>query len=362
LKLLLFYKLPVVTLLFLTLSSSQLSSCSMQCSFNESPGNLSEVSPQASISNQYPNATGWSPEKLAIAKDYANEIGSSAIVILHNESLVAEWGMIDKKINSHSARKSLLSTLIGIAIEMGKIDINENLSTLGIDDENPSLNASEKLATIQQLLQARSGVYHRAAYETANAVQNRPTRNSHLPGEFWYYNNWDFNTLGSIFESKTGMSIGQAFDNWIAKPIGLTDFNENDVVYVYEEESVHPAYPFFITSRDLARFGLLFLNDGAWDGQQIIPSAWISESTTAYSDVDSLITPSVSYGYMWWVRGDGTYHAQGSGQQYLHIDPTNKIVISHRTDTCDIAETHRPTNSEMDKLIKLITDAHPDNQ
>jgi CubicO group peptidase (beta-lactamase class C family) len=323
---------------------------------------LADASPQASISNLYSPATGWSKEKLDIAKDYANKIGSSAIVILHNDTLVAEWGNIDKKINSHSVRKSLLSALIGIAIDKGLIDTSETLLSLGISDEDPSINATEKTATIQELLQSRSGVYHPAAYQTDEAVRNRPARNSHLPGDYWYYNNWDFNTLGTIFEKKANLSVGKAFEEWIAKPIGLSDFSADDVVYVYEQESIHPAYPFFISARDLARFGLLFLNDGMWENQEIIKKSWIDESTTAYSDVNLNTTPMVYYGYMWWILDDKSYQARGTGAQYLHIDPVNNIVISHRTDTCKIKKSYRPSDSEMKNLIKLITDAHPDKQ
>ena len=348
--------------LFLLSSSSQISGCSIRCSFSETPTPLGDVSSQASVANLYAPATGWSEEKLALARKYADQIGSSAIVILHNETLVAEWGAVDKKISSHSVRKSLLSALYGIAIEKGLIDISVNLASLGIDDENPSLNDVEKSATVQQLLQARSGVYHPAAFTSPNAVSNRPSRNSHLPGTFWYYNNWDFNTLGTIFEQKTHLSIAQAFNDWIAKPIGLSDYKTDDVVYVYENKSIHPAYPFYITARDLARFGLLFLNNGNWNGKQIIPQNWITESTTAYSDVNPQATPSLSYGYMWWVKGDGSYYAQGTGQQYLYIDPNYGIVIAHRTDTCKIAKQYRPTNAEMDQLIQLIKDAHPSNQ
>jgi hypothetical protein len=65
---------------------------------------------------------------------------------------------------------------------------------------------------------------------------------------------------------------------------------------------------------------------------------------------------------MWWVKGDGSYYAQGTGPQYLYIDPNYGIVFAHRTDTCKIDEQYRPTNVEMDKLIALIKDAHPDNQ
>ena len=352
----------ILTCLLLISSSTQIGGCSMRCSFSNKQSPLIDVSSSASVSNLYAPATGWSVEKLDTAKNYANEIGSAAIVILHNDTLVAEWGNTNKKINSHSIRKSLLSALYGIAIDNSQLDISMDLLALGLDDENPRLDTIEKSATVQQLLQSRSGIYHPAAYETPQAVNTRPTRGSHLPGQYWYYNNWDFNALATIFENHTQLSIGQAFDDWIAKPIGLSDYRKDDVVYVYEQESIHPAYPFYITARDLARFGLLFLNKGTWNGEQIIPQTWIEASTTAYSEANPQASPTLSYGYMWWIRGDGSYYAQGTGGQRLYIDPIRQLIISHRTDTCTTGEAYHPKAFEVNRLIELVIDAHPDNQ
>jgi CubicO group peptidase (beta-lactamase class C family) len=142
----------------------------------------------------------------------------------------------------------------------------------------------EKTATVQMLLQARSGVYHPAAYESAGMKANRPERHSHAPGTFWYYNNWDFNVLGSIFEQETGTQIHPEFKRRIGDVIGMEDFQVSDCDYVHEPLSLHPAYPFRMTARDMARFGLLFLQNGSWEGDQIISEEWVQESTTDVVD------------------------------------------------------------------------------
>ena len=64
---------------------------------------------------------------------------------------------------------------------------------------------------VVDLLRARSGVYHPVDFETALMKKNRPERGSHARGTFWYYNNWDFNALGTIFEKEAGLKIGEAF-------------------------------------------------------------------------------------------------------------------------------------------------------
>ena len=72
----------------------------------------------------------------------------------------------------------------------------------------------------------------------------------HVP---WHYNNWDFNTLGTIFERQAGTTIAEAFKRLIAEPLQMEDFDLTDLSYVGGSKSIHPAYPFRMTARDLAR-------------------------------------------------------------------------------------------------------------
>ena len=85
-----------------------------------------------------------------------------------------------------SVRESLLSALYGNAVARGDIDLKQSLAELGIDDNEPSLSVEEKTATVRDLLEARSGVYHAALYEPPSMAVRRPPRHSHPPGTFWY--------------------------------------------------------------------------------------------------------------------------------------------------------------------------------
>jgi CubicO group peptidase (beta-lactamase class C family) len=157
-------------------------------------------------------SAGWSQEKLAAARRYAeaDSIRSSAVMIVQGGAVIAEWGDIDKKISSYSVRKSLLSALFGIYAAQGVIDIDRTLEQLGIDDSPDPLTKGERQARVIDLLRARSGVYHAVDFETATMKKNRPARGSHPPGTFWYYNNWDFNVLGTIFEKQTGLKCASS--------------------------------------------------------------------------------------------------------------------------------------------------------
>src|SRR5579863_9385398 len=180
----------------------------------------------------------WSAEKLGSAHIYANSIHSSAVMIIQGGHVVDQWGEIDKKICAYSVRKSLISALYGIYSDNGVIDINQTLDQLGIDDSPEPLTNEEKQARVVDLLRARSGVYHVVDFETELMKRNRPARGSHPPGTFWYYNNWDFNALGTIFERAAGLSIGEAFEQRVAAPLQMEDFHTDDVYYVRGPESV----------------------------------------------------------------------------------------------------------------------------
>ena len=297
------------------------------------PARLVETSDEASLSSAFPPATGWSAELLGDAFDFAQELRSSSVIVVHDGQLVAEWGDTDKRISAHSVRKSIVSALYGIAVERGLIDTQSTLEELGADDKDPPLSAAEKRARLVDLLTSRSGIYHDSVRDDGNG---RPQSGSHAPGTFFYYNNWSFNALGSIFEQKLGLSLGEAFKRWIADPTGMQDFRPKDVKYESSSESVYPAYRSWMTARDLTRLGVLFQRRGDWNGRQIISPRWIDESTATYSDNGS----GYGYGYMWWTKiwrplwsGDQTFFASGTGGQVVFVDPGRELVIVHRTDT-----------------------------
>ncbi len=239
--------------------------------------------PGAEWEHVTPVESGWSQAELARARAFSDEIRSSAVMIVQHGKVVAEWGNTTKRTELASVRKSLLSALIGIAVTEHLIKLDSTVGELGIDDNPPNLTEAEKGATVRQLLQARSGIYHSALYETPAMAAQRPPRGSHAPGTFWYYNNWDFNALGSIYERATGVGIFEAFDRLIARPIGMQEYRAKDGVYFRGKDSIHPAYPIRMSARDLARFGLLYLHKGNWAGKQIVPRDWVEESTRSYS-------------------------------------------------------------------------------
>ncbi len=175
-----------------------------------------------------PEDVGYSSARLDDAKQLAEQSGFAAIMALYDGKVFFSWGNTTYNYKCHSIRKPFLSALYGIYVSRGDIDLDASLEDLGIDDIPPSLTTAEKQATVRDLLKSRSGVYHPAAAETQEMKDTRPARGSHPPDTFFYYNNWDFNALGTIFEQQTGTRIFEEFKRQIADPIGMEDFKVAD--------------------------------------------------------------------------------------------------------------------------------------
>jgi CubicO group peptidase (beta-lactamase class C family) len=308
--------------------------------------------------NVAPEEVGFLSEDLRAARAQFDRIGSAAFMALHDGKVFVAWGHVDRRYLLHSIRKPLLGALYGIHVAGGAIDTAATIAELGIDDIPPSLTAEEKQARVADLLRSRSGVYHPAAAEHPDMIAERPDRGSHLPGTFYYYNNWDFNALGTIFEQQTGTGIFEEFEREIANPIGMQDFRVEDCYYQYEFlKSIHPAYHFRMSARDLARFGVLFQKGGRWDGRQIVPEDWIAASWTPYSVDDE--ENGIGYGMLWGVTledsplGNAVLHG-GIGVHYLYIMPDDDLVFVHRVNT---DEPWSMTQDDVVTLINLVLNA-----
>jgi CubicO group peptidase (beta-lactamase class C family) len=127
-------------------------------------------------------AAAWADAASREVEAYGRSQRPTAVMIVEGDRVIARWGDVGRRVNVHSVRKSLLSALYGIAIAEGRISLFSTLAQLGIDDKPPSLTQAEKQATVRDLLMARSGIYHPAAYETADIRRKRPARGSLRPG------------------------------------------------------------------------------------------------------------------------------------------------------------------------------------
>ena len=239
--------------------------------------------------------------------------------------------------------------MFGKYVAEGRIRLDATLLQLGIDDVD-GLLPQEKQATVADLLAARSGVYHEASNAACTGCGSTAgdppgPRGSVARGTYFLYNNWDFNALGTIFEQATGLNIYDAFERDFARPLGFQDFDRAaQRKTVNLQKSAHAAYHFYLSTRDMARFGYLILRNGEWNGRQIVPADWVREMTTVVTPAGEMNPENYrrgpfGYGYLWWIwdgrSNEGIYRGAFTGVgaigQFITVLPELDMVVAHKT-------------------------------
>lgn len=354
------------------------------------------------------DALGWDAAKLAAAKSVFASQPSAAVMVVHRGQLIAQWGAVDKRYTAQSVRKALVNSLAGMLVDQRTLRVTDTLATLGIDDRSPVLTENEKRATFRDLMHSRSGIFHTALYEIGGWKRERmalaeeerlANKDVHPAGAYWIYNNWDFNAVGTIIERAARREIGPLFADWVARPLQMEDFHADDVEYTTSDHpaekqfgnvSDHRAYVFNISTRDLARYGVLYLACGRWNGRQLLSENWIRESLTGIDTrlgrpADRQRTGFGDYGYLWQIDRPGArrfemlqtrepfYVASGARGHAMLIMPYLDLVIAHQVATeggvSPAAQMRRATqgspevsDDQLQKLVAAIIAAHPEGR
>lgn len=348
---------------------------------------------------------GWDEAQLSAAREIFENQPSAAVMIIHRGREITSWGTTAERYTAQSVRKGLVSSLVGKLVAAGKLDLGATLEDLGIDDIDPPLTKAERQATLRDLLRSRSGIFHSALYEVGGWARERRALaeeeravgyDLYPPGAYWIYNNWDFNAVGTIIESAAGEAIGPLFERTIAAPTKMQDFRASDVEYTTSDHpaekrfgnvSTHRAYVINISTRDLARYGLLYLNCGKWGGKQVVPKSWVRESVTGPDTrdgrpADRRVTGFGDYGYLWQIDRPGSrryvglrtrqpfYVASGARGHLLAVFPYLDLVIAHQVATVGgvsveaqmkraLEGSPEVTDEQTENLLAAIIKAHP---
>ncbi|MEA5362395.1 serine hydrolase [Amycolatopsis sp., V23-08] len=262
--------------------------------------------------------------------DALEALPTTAFLVLDQGRTVLDHGTTTTPGFLASARKSVLSVLYGPAVADGTIRLDATLDELGIDDIG-GLLPQERRATVRDLLTSSSGVYHPAT-AAAGPEDDAPARGTQPPGALFLYNNWDFNTLGTIFERCTGRPVFAALAEDLAAPLGFEDFDPaRQRLLGRPDVSEHLAHHLFLSARDLGRLGTMLLQNGRWNDRQVVPASWVAESTSV--QVDRGPGVQLDYGYLWWlprILGRGSFLAIGNFGQYLLCVPPGLVIVHQR--------------------------------
>ena len=267
----------------------------------------------------------------------------TTLLAVRGDQVVFSEGPIDHATQIASIRKSLLAMLYGQPVEDGRLRLDATLDELHFDDIG-GLLPIERQARVRDLIESRSGVYHLAA-NAGDDEGAAPPRGSQPPGNYFLYNNWDFNAAGAIYVQLTGRDIYDAFDSDIARPLGLEDFRRASQQYAGDPtRSKHLAYAFHLSARDMAKVGELMLAGGRWGDRQLVPADWVHTITTQVTPSSEMhpthaAQRDVGYGMMWWVpRGDpgsplqDSFMAWGLFGQWILVMPRSGLVVVEKYD------------------------------
>jgi CubicO group peptidase (beta-lactamase class C family) len=338
---------PRFSILVILLASFGTPLADAQAAENTSPGVSWETVNRESIS--------FSSARLeALTTLLKTEYTTAMMVAVHGK-VIYQYGDVSYVSKVASVRKSVLGMLYGNYVQSDKIDLQKTVKELGLEDVQPFLPIEER-AKLEQLLAGRSGIYIPTAKPDPHGPESfQPSRGSQVPGNFYSYNEWDFNAAGTAFEKLTGKNIYDALESDLARPIGMQDFDRaRQVKGSSLPFSKHEEYAMYLSTRDMARLGQLMLRLGDWNGKQIVPADWVRYSTllwTPFQDMNPTWLRNYAYpgrwgfGLMWFVWDEpgylnhewmgpmqGAYIAMGSGGQYIAVIPELDMVIAHKVD------------------------------
>jgi len=269
--------------------------------------------------------------------DFLRKTESVAFLIIRNDSILYERYFDDYDeasiVPSFSMAKSVLSMLIGCAIDDGLIGSVQDPVSKYVPEM--AKHGFDKV-TIEHLLQMTSGLKFNEGYynpfgEVATFYYGRRLRKNTAklkleaePGTRFDYASGNSQVLGLVLDHALGdRSITGYLNEKIWQPIGM----EYDASWSIDrkKEGIEKTFCCLnARARDFAKLGRLYLNDGNWQGKQLVPADWVRQSTR----VDSAGASNKHYQYQWWLPTlDGDFLAQGILGQYVYVNPSKNLVI-----------------------------------
>ncbi|KUJ54948.1 serine hydrolase domain-containing protein [Chryseobacterium aquaticum] len=324
----------------------------LSCSSNDVTDQNQAENPQSQESMYFPplnsndwetksvSSLGWNQSKIPDLLNYLQTKNSKSFIILQNGRIVME-NYFDSHTSSSvwywaSAGKTLTSTVTGIAEQEGFININHKVSDYIGNGWTSEPLTKENLITCKHLLTMTSGLDDALGDNVApNNLQYKADA-----GTRWAYHNV-YVKLQDVVSQATGKTWSEYFNTKLRDKIGMNgNWIQNGDNSVY-----------WSNTRSMARFGLLALNNGNWNGSQIVNANYFNNATNTSQNIN------LSYGYLWWLNGKTSYHlpqsqlqfprklipnapddmycALGKNDQKIYVVPSKKLVIIRMGNAAD---------------------------
>ena len=266
------------------------------------------------------------------------------LLVVKDGYLIAEKyfneGAVGQKARIQSATKSVVSALVGIALDQGCLtSVGQKMLDSFPEVAGQITDPRKEQITIRQMLQMRAGYPWEETHEDLWAgllsghyprlVEEFPLTAD--PGTEFQYSNLTSNWLGIIVDRACGMHLKPYAEEHLFSPLGMeagewgTDWDGHN----------NGCGDLHLTARDMAKFGLLYLNDGEWEGNQIIPADWVHKSLRTYSEDawDNIGRfRDIGYGYQWWSATAGDQQVNFAwghgGQLIVLVDALDMVVVT----------------------------------
>jgi len=255
-----------------------------------------------------------------------------------------------------SVTKSVVSTLVGLAVEEGKLRLDEPLSEM-LPRYAATMSPRVAAVTLRQLLTMTAGFPDTSSGYGADVLRSPDWvrfilgHQDHAPGTLFAYSDYGAHLLSPILEQATGQPVLSYARSHLFDPLDIPTRPAAqplaDVAHLGEYERAGFAWPvdpqghvlgaadLKLRPQDMTRFGQLFLQGGQWQGRQVVPAAWLRRATSAQAgatfqpSTDHRFAPT-DYGYLWWVTSvDGmrSFFAEGLGGQLVQVVPARNLVM-----------------------------------
>jgi CubicO group peptidase (beta-lactamase class C family) len=294
-----------------------------------------------------PEAQGLDP--MLVAEMYYNAAELETIyslLVVKNGYLIAEdyfnEGSVDQKDRLQSATKSYTSALVGIALEQGCLSsVDQKMLDFFPEVAGRISDPKKEQITIRNMLEMRAGYPNEETDQALwdgllsghypRLIEEFPLVSD--PGTRFHYSNLTSNWLGIIVDRACGMNLKAYAEEHLFSPLDVQagEWGQDAEGHNNGCGDLH------LTARDAAKFGLLYLNDGAYKGNQIVPADWVHDSLQTYSVNEAFVKRvgdfrDIGYGYHWWSADAGEHHVNFAwghgGQLIVLVDEFDMVIVT----------------------------------
>jgi CubicO group peptidase (beta-lactamase class C family) len=295
----------------------------------------------AAIAQDEPRAIGAprsvEPSLLDAGALEANNPTLRALVVTRGDCVVSEYyrpgSGVTEPTSVWSITKSVLSILVGIAADEGYLRLDERLVELMPDAFDSDTDRLAQDITVRDLLTMTSGFSAEAKPEIPTHdmwrwMLYRPVK--YAPGSHFSYDNVAANLLSVALSRAIKRDPEQFAKEKLFRPLGIERYSWT----ADYEGNLLGGSGLFMTARDMARIGLLYLRGGRWGDRQIVSERYVLESTKRQSEGGTPV--HAAYGYLWWVgqteAGDDAFFAAGHLSQLIYVVPKRDVVVAMSAD------------------------------